>query len=87
LGRLAQEKKMSYLELFQKWVNENKTSFPPQGQYSPTLTALSKFAIWLDERCPTSGAVDGGEGAGLPAFSTPEDLSAPEVSSQPTHHH
>jgi len=35
---------------------------------------------------PTSGAVDGGEGAGLPA-STPEANPAPEVSSQPTHHH
>jgi hypothetical protein len=35
----------------------------------------------------TSGAVDGGEGSDLQAESTPESNPAPEVSSQPTHHH
>lgn len=35
----------------------------------------------------TSGAVDGGEGAGLPISSTPEANPAPEVLSQSAHHH
>lgn len=44
-------------------------------------------AILRGEQRPTSGAVDGGEGSDLQAESTPEANPAPDVSSQPAHHH
>jgi len=43
--------------------------------------------FYADEICPTSGAVDGGEASDLQAESTPEMNPAPEVLSQPAHHH
>lgn len=63
----------------------------PEESLAHFLKSMPKTLVPVFQRefmrRPTTGAVDGGEGSDLQAESTPEANPAPEVLSQPTHHH